>query len=165
MGRQDGVGDAKPPFAGPEQVVAYLGRYTQRIAISHARLVALEDGMVSFRWRDYRQGNAVKVRALPAAECMRRFLLPVLPKGLQRLRHDGGLGNRCRAQTLPACRRVRHVPPPPPRPRETTSALMQRLTGIDRQQCPPCHRGRLQGVAAFSPWQPSWGQPLTTGPP
>jgi hypothetical protein len=100
--RQEWVVYAKPPFAGPQQVVAYLGRYTHRIAISHERLVALEDGIVHFRWRDYRQDNALKVMGLPAAEFIRRFLLHVLPRGFQRLRHYGLLGNRCRAQTLPA---------------------------------------------------------------
>src|SRR5262249_2032243 len=89
----------------------------------------LEDGIVHFRWRDYREGNAVKVMALPATEFIRRFLLPVPPRGFQRLRHYGLLGNRCRPQPLPACRRVLHVSPPPPRPLETTAALMQRLTG------------------------------------
>jgi hypothetical protein len=163
--RQDWIVYAKPPFAGPQQVVAYLGRYTHRIAISNERLVALEDGMVHFRWRDYREGNAVKVMALPATEFIRRFLLHVLPRGFQRLRHYGLLGNRCRAQTLTACRRVLHVPPPRPRPLETTHALMQRLTGTDMQQCPQCRQGRLQVIAPLYPWRPLWGQPLTTGPP
>ena len=163
--RQEWVVYAKPPFAGPQQVVAYLGRYTHRIAISHERLVALEDGIVHFRWRDYRQDNAVKVMGLPAAEFIRRFLLHVLPRGFQRLRHYGLLGNRCRAQTLPACRRVLHLAPPPPRPLETTAALMQRLTGTDIRQCPQCRQGRLQVIVPLYPWRPLWGQPLTTGPP
>jgi len=163
--RQDWIVYAKPPFAGPQQVVAYLGRYTHRIAISNERLVALEDGMVHFHWRDYREGNAVKVMALPATEFIRRFLLHVLPRGFQRLRHYGLLGNRCRAQTLTACRRVLHVPPPRPRPLETTHALMQRLTGTDMQQCPQCRQGRLQVIAPLYPWRPLWRQPLTTGPP
>ncbi len=163
--QQDWVVYAKPPCAGPQQVVAYLGRYTHRIAISHERLVGLEDGIVHCRWRDYRDGTAVKVMALPAPEFIRRFLLHGLPRGFQRLRHDGLLGHRCRAQTLTACRRVLHVLPPPPRPLETTHALMQRLTGTDMQQCPQCHQGRLQVIVPPYPWLPSGGQPLTTGPP
>jgi hypothetical protein len=75
------------------------------------------------------------------------------------------LGNRCRTQTLAACRRVLHTPPPPPRPLETTSALMQRLTGTDLQQCPQCHRGRLQSIVPLYPWLPLGGPPTTTGPP
>jgi Putative transposase/Transposase zinc-binding domain len=165
LSRQDWVVYAKPPFAGPQQVVAYLGRYTHRIALSNERLVALEDGMVHFRWRDYRQGNAVKVMALPVAEFIRRFLLHVLPRGFQRLRHYGVLGNRCRAQTLTACRRGLHVPPPLPRALETTGALLQRLTGTDPQQCPQCRRGRLQPLAPLYPWLPWGGPPTTTGPP
>jgi len=163
--QQEWIVYAKPPFAGPQQVVAYLGRYTHRIAISNERLVALEDGIVHFRWRDYRQGNAVKVMRLPTAEFLRRFLLHVLPRGFQRLRPYGLLGNRCRAQPLTACQRVLHMAPPLPRSLETTAALMQRLTGTDLQQCPQCRQGRLQVIAPLYPWRPSWGQPLTTGPP
>jgi hypothetical protein len=60
---------------------------------------------------------------------------------------------------------VLHVPPPRPRPLETTHALRQRLTGTDMQQCPQCRQGRLQVIAPLYPWRPLWGQPLTTGPP
>jgi Putative transposase len=153
--RQDWIVYATPPCAGPQQVVADLGRSPHRIALSHARLVALEDGMVHFRWRDYREGHAVKVLALPATECLRRFLLHVLPRGCQRLRHYGLRGNRCRAQILTACRRVLHVPPPRPRPLEPTHALMQRLTGTDMPQCPQCRQGRLQVLA---PLYPVWSK-------
>jgi putative transposase len=163
--QQEWIVYAKPPFAGPQQVGAYLGRSTHRIASSNERLVALEDGIVHFRWRDYRQGNAVKVMGLPTVEFIRRFLLHGLPRGFQRLRHDGLLGNRCRAQTLTACRRVLHMTPPLPRPLETTAALMQRRTGTDIRQCPQGRQGRLQGIAPLYPWRPSWGQPLRTGPP
>ena len=80
--RQDWVVYAKPPFAGPHQVVAYLGRYTHRIAISNERLVALEDGIVHFRWRDYREGNAVKVMALPASRVHPALLVACAPPWL-----------------------------------------------------------------------------------
>src|SRR5664279_14077 len=87
----DWVVYAKRPFGGPEQVLAYLGRYTHRVAIANSRLVKLEDGHVSFRWRDYRQEALNKVMTLPAEEFIRRFLLHTLPDGFQRIRHYGFL--------------------------------------------------------------------------
>lgn len=87
---------AKPPFGGPEQVLAYLGRYTHRVAISNHRLVSAKDDQVTFRWKDYRQGNKQKTMTLDSNEFIRRFLLHVLPHGLQRIRHFGFFGNRYR---------------------------------------------------------------------
>ena len=80
---------AKPPFGGPEQVLAYLGRYTHRVAISNARLVEMTDNRVSFRWKDYRHHGKSKVMALDADEFIRRFLLHTLPDGVHRIRHYG----------------------------------------------------------------------------
>jgi putative transposase/transposase-like zinc-binding protein len=147
----DWVVYAKAPFAGPQQVVTYLGRYTHRIAISNERLVALEDGMVHFRWRDYRQHNAVKVMALSADEFIRRFLSHVLPRGLQRLRHYGVLGNRGRAQHLPLCRTLLGQCLPVPRQVESTAALMHRLTGMELHQCPSCRQGCLRVLTSMYP--------------
>jgi hypothetical protein len=95
---------AKAPFGGPAQVLDYLGRYTHRVAISNQRLLQLEDGKVSFRWKDYRDHSRQKVMTLAADEFMRRFLLHVLPKGFQRIRQYGLLGNRFRAEKLAHCR-------------------------------------------------------------
>ena len=75
------------PFAGPEAMLAYLGRYTHRVAIANSRLVTLAGGEVSFRWRDYRHHDKNKVMTLAADEFIRRFLLHVLPKGFHRIRH------------------------------------------------------------------------------
>lgn len=88
---------AKPPFAGPEQVLDYVGRYTHRVAISNNRLIDIEDGAVRFRWKDYRHGNRQKAMAVSADEFIRRFLLHVLPEGFHRIRYYGFLGNRHRA--------------------------------------------------------------------
>jgi len=82
---------AKPPFAGPEQVLDYVGRYTHRVAISNNRLLDIDDGNVSFRWKDYRK-NQRKTMTLPAEEFIRRFLLHVLPNGFQRIRYYDCLG-------------------------------------------------------------------------
>ena len=93
---------AKRPFAGPEAVLAYLGRYTHRVAIANSRLVALSGNEVSFRWRDYRHQNKNKVMTLTAEEFIRRFLLHALPDGFHRIRHYGFLANRGRADNLAA---------------------------------------------------------------
>jgi len=142
---------AKPPFGGPEQVLAYLGRYTHRIALSNERILALDDGIVHFRWRDYADRNRSKVMALPAEEFLRRFLLHVVPAGFQRIRHFGLLANRRRALALARCRTLLRQPPPPAPPlRETTSALLRRLTGIDLARCPLCQDGTLRVVARLA---------------
>ena len=100
----DWVVYAKPPFGGPEQVLHYLSRYTHRVAISNHRLVAFNDGRVSFRWRDYAHGNKQKVMTVSAHEFLRRFLLHVLPRGLVRIRHFGLFANRNRTAALERCR-------------------------------------------------------------
>jgi hypothetical protein len=87
---------AERPFGGPEQVLDYLGRYTHRVAISNNRLLRLEDGKLSFRWKDYRNRSRQKVITLAVDESIRPFLLHVLPKGFQRIRQYGLLSNRSR---------------------------------------------------------------------
>lgn len=95
---------AKPPFGSPAQVLAYLGRYTHRVAIANSRLVSMADATVTFRWRDYRHGNAQKHMALTADEFIRRFLLHSLPDGFHRIRHYGFLANGCRRARLATIR-------------------------------------------------------------
>jgi hypothetical protein len=118
--RQDWVVYAKRPFAGPAQVLAYLGRYTHRTAIGNQRLVSLESGMVRFRWRDRAHGNVVRVMALPAAAFIHRFLLHVLPRGFQRIRHYGLLANRHKAECLTQARAALSLPPAEPVASPTT---------------------------------------------
>ena len=102
---------AKRPFAGPEQVLAYLARYTHRVAISNRRLIAIDDTHVSFRWKDYRENgrSRSKVMRLAAGEFMRRFLLHVLPDGFHRIRHYGLFANGHRAEKLALCRKLLDV--------------------------------------------------------
>src|ERR1700738_4602215 len=109
--RIDWVVYAKRPFAGPEQVLSYLGRYTHRVAIANSRLIALADGQVSFRWNDYRHHVKSKVMTLTADEFIRRFLLHTLPGGFHRIRHYGFLANGHRAAKLTRCRQLLRVPP------------------------------------------------------
>ncbi len=91
---------AKPPFGSPQHVLAYLGRYTHRVAIANSRLVSLDETGVSFRWRDYRHGGASRMMTLQAAEFIRRFLLHSLPDGFHRIRHFGFLANGSRREKL-----------------------------------------------------------------
>jgi hypothetical protein len=97
---------AKRPFGGPEHVLQYLGNYTHRIAISNHRLLSLEDGTVSFRWRDSAHRNKQKVMTLRAEEFVRRFFLHVLPPGFVRIRHFGIFSNRLRKVALELCRNL-----------------------------------------------------------
>jgi len=100
---------AKPPFGGPAQVLAYLGRYTHRVAIANARLVSMTDDEVAFRWKDYRHHSKSKVMTLDAHEFIRRFLLHTLPDGFHRIRHYGFLANGHRVAKLALCRGLLEV--------------------------------------------------------
>jgi hypothetical protein len=111
----DGVVHVKPPFGGPHRVLKYLARYTHRVAISNHRLRALENGYVSFEWKDYAHRARTKLMTLDAVEFLRRFLLHVLPTGLVRIRPFGYLANRVRKSKLELCRTLlaAHLPAAP----------------------------------------------------
>jgi hypothetical protein len=102
---------AKEPLGGPQQVLDYLGRYTHRVAISNNRLCSLTYGHVTFRWKDYRHPGRLRLMRLDVHEFIRRFLLHVLPRGLQRIRHCGLLSNRLRESRLNTCRQLLGVAP------------------------------------------------------
>ena len=104
---------AKRPFAGPEAVLAYLSRYTHRVAIANSRLVAMDEHGVTFRWKDYRAKGRTrhKTMTLAADEFMRRFLLHVLPGGFHRIRHYGLLANGCRKASLARVRELLNAVP------------------------------------------------------
>ena len=120
---------AKRPFAGPAAVLAYLSRYTHRVAISNRRLVAFDERGVSFRWKDYRaKGHTrYKTMTLSAEEFMRRFLLHVLPGGFHRIRHYGLLANAARTNNLARARELLHVLPEEaqPQPPDEPAAIVQ----------------------------------------
>ena len=129
----------------------YLGRYTHRVAISNDRLLAVEDGAVRFRWKDYRQPHRRKTMTLPAEEFMRRFLTHVLPRDFHRIRHFGLLANCHRKKKLALCRRLLGMPPPAADPPPAYRDLFQRLTGEALDQCPACRRGHVVCVETFEP--------------
>jgi hypothetical protein len=139
---------AKRPFAGPQQVLDYVGRYTHRVAISNNRLLDIENGQVRFQWKDYRDDGKIKTMALSADEFIRRFLLHVLPNGFQRIRYYGLLGNRYRKEKLAQCRRLLGMSPPSaqtnPSPAEKDYRdRYEELTGNSLHQCPQCQQGRM----------------------
>ena len=143
---------AKPPFAGPQQVLDYVGRYTHRVAISNNRIQNIENGQVSFRWKDYRDHNRQKTMTLTANEFIRRFLLHVLPLGFQRIRYYGFLGNRYRAQKLARCRQLLGMPVPESVPAEQSLDYRDRyeqLTGISLRNCPVCRNGHMAVIEVF----------------
>ncbi|MGH7416358.1 MAG: IS91 family transposase, partial [Candidatus Rokuibacteriota bacterium] len=155
--REPWVVYCKPPFAGPEHVLAYLGRYTHRVAISNHRLVDFADARVRFRWRDYADGNRVKVMDLDAEEFLRRFLLHIVPDGFVRIRHFGLLANRRRTANLTQCRILLAQPPAPPRePPESVRTVMLRVTGVDIDRCPLCHLGVLRRLERLRPTSSPW---------
>jgi hypothetical protein len=141
---------AKPPFAGPQQVLDYVGRYTHRIAISNHRLVDIDDQEVRFRYKDYRaQGPEIqKTITLAAMEFIRRFLLHVLPPGFHRIRYYGFLGYRARHQKLALCRRLLEMAATPIPVDEATAptdyrARYEALTGCSLRVCPRCREGSM----------------------
>jgi hypothetical protein len=126
---------AKPPFGGPEQVLKYLARYVQRVAISNRRLLSLENGRVAFEWKDYSDGNQSKTMTLHAVEFIRRFLLHVLPSGFVRIRHFGFLANRKRAEKLALCRSLL--------PARQTAEPTTKTGQQEPRRCPICKVGLL----------------------
>jgi hypothetical protein len=134
---------SKPPFNGPENVLGYLGRYTHRIAITNHRVIGMEDGKVSFLWKDYADHNKQKVMTVDASEFIRRFLLHVLPDGFVKIRRYGFLSNRHRKECLEACRMLLGAKKPEPVPSETWQESLLRITGIDVTRCPLCE-GRMR---------------------
>jgi hypothetical protein len=146
---------AKRPFAGPEQVLDYVGRYTHRVAISNNRLLDMEDGQIRFQWKDYRHGDEVKTMTLSADEFIRRLLLHLLPEGFQRIRYYGFLGNRYRQQKLDQCRRLLGMqvdgPIPASSPEMDYIDRYEDLTGYSLRKCPQCQQGRMARISLLPP--------------
>jgi hypothetical protein len=141
---QEWVVYCKPPFGSPEMVMDYLGRYTHRVAISNDRLVKLEGGRVTFRYRDRSDNDTVKRMTLDAAEFIRRFLLHILPDGFMKIRHYGILSNRNRKSKLAVCKKLLGAPcRHENREKESWQDLLTRITGTDPRICPYCGKGNM----------------------
>ena len=151
---------SKPPFGGPQQVLEYLGRYTHRVAISNQRLVSLQDGRVTFQWKDYRHQRKQKSKTMTvdAAEFIRRFLIHTLPRGFQRIRHFGFLANCHRKDKLALCRSLLIAPVldllPQPGP---SRQFRQGITAPSIPLCSRCGIGTMVRIAVL----PSYRWPAT----
>ena len=139
----------KKPFKNTGSMVKYLSRYTHKTAIYNNRLESITQNEVSFRYRDYRNKNQSKVMTLKGEEFLRRFLMHVLPKGFQKIRHYGLLGNRHRKQNLTKCFRLLKKPMPE-KTKYSAQELMLKVLGKDITICPFCG-GRWLRYTSFLP--------------
>ena len=151
---------AKPPFGGPEAVLAYLSRYTHRVAISNARLISADAQAVAFRWKDYRikSGDRQKVLRLATPEFIRRFLIHVLPDGFHRIRHYGLLASATRKANIRTIRALLCVERPDQAPASGPNAEIIPLTL--REPC-PCCGGPMRIIEVFRRGQ----IPMSRAPP
>ena len=151
---------AKRPFAGPAQVLGYVGRYTHRVAISNNRLLNMDNGKVSFRWKDYRDGDRQKTMTLDGGEFIRRFLIHVLPDGFHRIRYYGFLANCHRARKLALCRKLLGMTPiePAAEPPTDYRNLFEALTGRSLHECPHCRTGIMVVIGCIA--RPTVCQPV-----
>jgi hypothetical protein len=138
--RIDWIVYLKKPFGGPAQVLAYLGRYTHRVAIANNRIQACDDEHVWFTWKDYRDDGALKTMGLKPDEFIRRFLLHALPDGFHRIRHFGFLANGHRTERLALCRSLltNQAEPTARREEEPASPESDNRIGVDPPPCPEC---------------------------
>jgi len=134
---------AKRPFAGPEQVLAYLGRYTHRVAISNARILNVNDQTVTFAYRDRKDASQKKAMTLKGPEFLRRFFLHTLPDKFTRIRHYGFLGNSVRKKKLPLIRELIGQKESLKEP-ETAEERLERVYDIQLHQCPKCKNGEMR---------------------
>jgi Putative transposase/Transposase zinc-binding domain len=157
LGAQEWVVYAKEPFQDPQHVLTYLARYTHRVAISNHRLVALEDGQVTFRYKDYARGHRLRTLTLEAVEFLRRLMLHVPPHGFHRLRHFGFLANRVRQAKLAQCRALLGQATRP----LTREAIVDREastgpSGESGALCPVCQHGHMQLVQTLYRQPAAW---------
>lgn len=136
---------AKRPFAGPQQVLEYLGRYTHRVAISNNRILSIDNGKVNFTYRDRDRNNETRIMTLDAHEFIRRFLLHILPRGFIKIRYFGFLAHKNKKQAITRLRKlIDPVAKLPKKIKETIVEMMLRLTGNDITCCPKCRKGKMK---------------------
>jgi Putative transposase/Transposase zinc-binding domain len=133
---------SKKPFAGPQQVLDYIGRYTHRVAISNNRIVDVQNGNVTFTYKDRKDNDSTKLATVDSLEFIRRFLIHVLPKGFTKIRHFGFMANKRKKENVQLCRKLIGIDSRQPESaKKTPSELMFDLTGIDITKCPCCRVG------------------------
>jgi Putative transposase/Transposase zinc-binding domain len=154
---------AKEPLREPQHVLKYLARYTHRVAISNHRLVALEDGQVTFRYKDYQRGHRLRTLTLEAVEFLRRLLLHVPPHGFHRLRHFGFLANRVREEKLAQCRTLLgHAMPASARAEAGHLKPPEVSAAEPGTVCPVCQHGRMQLVQTLYRQRAVWDLTVPT---
>jgi len=147
----------KEPLGDPQHVLKYLARYTHRVAISNHRLLALENGQVTFRYKDYTRGHRLRTITLAAVEFLRRLMLHVPPRGFHRMRHFGFLANRMRQEKLAQCRALLgQVSRPCAQETTVDREAPAVLPGAPGAQCPVCQYGRMQLVQTLYRQQGVW---------
>ena len=150
---KDWVVYAKRPFATPEKLIKYLGSYTHRVAISNQRIEKIENGAVTFRYKDRRDHNRIKGMTLSVVEFMRRFMTHLVPKGFMRMRHIGIFSNKNREKLVALCKRLLESGRDEIQQRDwkdTIDALVEK----DPRRCPHCNKGRLRIVGRIEPVVP-----------
>jgi hypothetical protein len=153
--KKDWVVYAKRPFGGAEQVIEYLGRYTHKIAISNHRLKNVEEGKVTFSYKDYRDGGKTKEMTLDASEFLRRFCMHILPRGFRKIRHYGILSsvNKRKIREYQSQEKTHET-------HETKPAYYSRFSKEEttpQNLCPCCKKGVMRIVMSFLPNAPPWG--------
>jgi len=150
--KKDWYAYCKRPFKSPEHVLNYLSKYTHRVAISNQRILSMENGCVSFLYRDYKDGNKSKVMTLPVNEFLRRFLLHVLPSGFRKIRYFGFLAPAAKTTKLRLCMKLLGVAVNSVVPEKSSVRdMMLRLTGKDIHICPVCSGGKLLFTSGLHP--------------
>ena len=142
----------KCPFKASNSVISYLGRYTHRVAIANHRILSVKDTVVSFKWRDYRDGKKEKVMTLSVDEFIRRFLLHILPPRFTKIRHYGFLSSAAKKKKLTLCKLLTGAKITTKAPEKLSYVeLMQVLTGRDITLCPRCGKGHFVSISGLSP--------------
>ncbi len=144
--QKDWIVYSKPPFKTAAYVLQYLGRYTHRVAISNNRIEHIENGFITFKWRDYKDKNKEKHMTVTAEEFIRRFLMHILPERFVKIRHFGILGNRNKRTKLERCKKLTGVKLKDllrSNKKLSTAELLLKLIGIDICQCPCCKKGKM----------------------
>lgn len=157
-GKKQWIAYVKRPFAGPEQVLEYLGRYTHRVAITNNRIKAIDNDKVTFTYKDRKNNNKIRETTIDAGKFIQRFLLHVLPHGFMKIRYYGFLSNTNKKLSIPLIRKL--IDPKakmPAKVKETIVEMMLRLTGPDLSLCPKCKKGRMITIGKLLPieWKTS----------
>ena len=140
---------AKAPFGGPAQIIEYLGRYTHKTAITAHRIVEISERHISFKYKDYADGNKQKIMPLLHEEFLRRFEQHILPKGFVKIRHAGFLHARNKMSRIETVCRQLQLPTPMPRVHTPVALRLLLQTGNDISKCPVCGQGHMERIKTF----------------